>query len=122
MYPGSHPGRIESAPAGLLAHGDIANTPGADVEKMRVDRLALHMLRMLGHLSRPPAQHRVGLRRPVAGEDVEWLRRPGLAIDLPDDVEQMRIHLGRLVEPPIPAEPVQLIEHRLVIDAVDHES
>ena len=45
----------------------------------------------------------------------------GFAIDFPDDVEQMRVHLGRLVEPPIPAEPVQFIEHRLVIDAVDHK-
>src|SRR3984957_7698460 len=108
MDPRSHPGRIESDPAGLLAHGDIANAPGADVEKMRADRLALHVDRMLGHLSRPPAQHRVGLRRPVAGEDVDWLRRPGLAIDLPDDVEQVRVHFVRLFYLPIPTEPVQL--------------
>src|SRR4029077_17740161 len=96
-------GRIESDPAGLRAHGDIANTPGADVEKMRVNRLALHMRRMLGHLSRPPAQHRVGLRRTVAGENVDRLGRPGLAIDLPDDVEEMRVHLRWLVAPPVPA-------------------
>ena len=94
---------------------------GADVEEMRVDRLALHMLRMFGHLARPPAQHRVGLRRAVGGENVDRLRRAQFAIDLPDDVEQMRVHLGRLVEPPVAAEPVQLVEHRLIVDAVDHE-
>ena len=121
MHPRGVAGRVEAHAAGLRAHGDVANARRADVEKMRVDRLALHMLRMLGHLSRPPAQHRVGLRRTIAGQDVDRLGRPGLAIDLPDDVEEVRVHLGRLVEPPIPAEPVQFIEHRLVIDAVDHE-
>ena len=121
MHPRGVAGRVEADATGLGAHGDVANAPRANVEKMRVDRLALHVLRMLGHLSRTPAQHCVGLRRTVAGQDVDRLGRPGLAINLPDDVEEVRVHLGRLVEPPIPAEPVQLIEHRLVIDAVDHE-
>ena len=88
---------------------------------MGVDRLAFHVLRMLGHLARPPAQHRVGLRRAVGGENVDRLRRSRLAIDLPDDVEQVGVHLGRLVEPPVATEPVELVEDALVIDAVDHE-
>ena len=61
------------------------------------------------------------MRRPVCGENVDRLRRPGFAINFPDDVEEMRVHLGRLVEPPIPAEIVELIERPRVIDAIDHE-
>ena len=45
---------------------------------------------------------------------------PGFAVDLPDDVEQLGVHLGRFVEPPVAQEPVQLLQHRLIVDAVDH--
>src|SRR4029453_1239560 len=41
-----------------------------------------------------------------------------LAIDLRNDVEQLRIHLGRFVGAPIAQEPVQLLERFLVIAPV----
>ena len=121
MHPGRDAGRVKADAAVLHAHGDVADARGADVDEMGVDRLAFHVLRMFGHLPRPAAQHGVRLRRAVCRKNVDRLCRPRLAVDLPDDVEQVGVHLGRLVEPPVAAEPVQLVENRLVIDAVDHE-
>ncbi len=120
MHP-CHAGRVEADAALLHSHRDVADAVRTDVLEMRVDGAAFHVLRMLCDLPRAPSQHRVRLWRPVAGKDLDRLSRSQLAIDLPDDVEQVRVHLGRLVDPPVPHEPVELIEHRLVVDPVDHK-
>ena len=57
--------RIEPHAALLHPHRDVADAPGTDVLEVGVDRLAFHVLRMLGDLPRPSPQHRVGLGRTV---------------------------------------------------------
>ena len=71
---GVAPVGIEADAAFLHPHRDVADARRADVEEMRVDRLAFHVLGVFGDLARAPAQHRVGLRRTVAGENVDRLR------------------------------------------------
>ena len=46
---------------------------------------------------------------------------PGLALNLPGDVEQARIHFGRLVKPPVPQGPVELVERLADIAAITPE-
>src|SRR3712207_7308302 len=41
------------------------------------------------------------LFRSVGRSHIDRLPCTDLAIDLPDDIEQARVHLGRLIEPPI---------------------
>ena len=60
------------------------------------------------------------LRRAIGGKHVDRLLRPGFAVDLPEDVEQLGVHLDLFVEPPVPHEPVQLLQRRRVVHAVDH--
>jgi hypothetical protein len=63
----------------------------------------------------------VGSRRPVGGDDPDRLARADLAIYLPDDVEELRLHPGLFVQPPVPEQPVQLLEGVLVVIAVPLE-
>ena len=120
MHPGRRAGRVESHAPRLHAHRDVTDARRADVDEMGVDRLAFHMLGILGDLMRAAAKHGVGPRRTVAGQNVDRLRRTQLAVDLPDDVEEVRVHFCRLVEPPIAHEPVQLVEDRGIVNAIHH--
>ena len=120
MHPGRRSCRVKSHAPRLHAHGDVTDARRADIDEMGVDRLAFHMLGILGDLMRAAAKHRVGLRRTVAGQNVDWLSRTRLAVDLPNDVEEVRIHFCRLVEPPVAHEPVQLVEDRGIVNAIDH--
>jgi len=42
----------------------------------------------------------------------------GLALHLPDQIDQMRIHAGLFAAPPVTQEPVELLQRRLVVAAV----
>ena len=86
--------------------------------KIEIEGLAGHVLAELGDRARAPPQHGVGLRRPIGRDDVDRLARPDRAVDLPDDVEEARLHPGRLVGAPVAQEPVQLLEPALVVIAV----
>ena len=121
MHPRRRPDGIEADAARLHPHGDVADRARANVLKMRVYRLALHVLRMFGDLARAPAQHGVGLRRAIARQYVDGLGRPRPAIDLPQNVEQARVHLGGLVEPPVAHEPIELFKFGGIVAAVAAE-
>jgi hypothetical protein len=110
--------RIEADAAVLEAHSDGAHPRHVDVRKVEIERLAGHVLAELGDGARAPPQHGVGLGRPIGRNDVDRLARADRAVDLPDDVEEARLHLGRLVGAPVAQEPVQLLEPALVVIAV----
>ena len=80
------------------------------VRQVEIHRLAEHVLALLGDAVAAFAQHRVRRRRPVGGHDVDVVARARSAIDLPDEVEQPRIHLGRLVAAPVAQEAVDLLQ------------
>jgi len=52
---------------------------------------------------------------------VNRIGRPGRLIDLPQQVEQMRVHIGRTILPPVAEDVVQLLQAVLVVDAVPLE-
>jgi hypothetical protein len=79
------------------------------------------VLAVLGDAAGGAAQHGVGLGRAVGRDHVDGLARIRFAVDLPEDVEQARVHLGRLVHPPVAQEPVELLEPVLVVGAAAAE-
>ena len=89
-------GLIIADPAALHAHADLAQLFDRDAWHRRIHRLAEHVLRSFRHLARAPAQHRVRLGRAIAGiDDDRLIDDAGGMIDLPDHVEEARVHVGR---------------------------
>ncbi len=109
-----HEGRvrvwIEADAATLQAHPDLADSRRGHVGQVEVHRLAEHVLAVLGDGARAAPQHGVSVGRAIGGHDVERLLGAELALHLPDDIEQARVHADRLVGAPIPQGPVQLLE------------
>ncbi|ENN87375.1 hypothetical protein RHSP_26902 [Rhizobium freirei PRF 81] len=61
-------------------------------------------------MGRARAQHLVGARRPEAADHVDEFVRTAFAVGFPDEVEQTRVHLGRLVLAPVAQDTVQLFQ------------
>jgi hypothetical protein len=76
------------------------------------------VLAELRDAARTAAQHRIGFRRAVAADHVDRLGRPDLTIGLPQQIEKMRIHAGRLFLAPVAHEPVELLERGVVVTAI----
>lgn len=85
---------------------------------VEVHRLAEHVLALLGDARRAAAQHGVGGRRAIGGDDVDVVARADGAVDLPHQIEQARVHVGRLVAPPVAQELVDLLEALLIVAPV----
>ena len=106
----------------LHLHGDGAQLGERHVGQEPVHRLAEPVLAVLGDAAASArAQHLVGGRRAVGGDDVDVVVRAGLLVDRPDEVEEMRVHVGRLVLAPVAQEIVHPLQLRLVVDAVPLE-
>ena len=61
---------------------------------------------------------RVGLGRAVGRDDVDRLAGADFLVDHPEEVEEGRVHLGRLLVPPVGEEEVELAQAALVVLAV----
>ena len=105
----------------LQAHGDGAHAAHVDIGQAEIHGLAGHVLAVLRDAARSPPQHGIGLGGPVGREDVDRFPGADLPVDFPDDVEQARVHLGGLVDPPIAQEPIDLVQRVLVVAAVAPE-
>ena len=74
---------------------------------IEVHRLAEAMLAVLGDAARAGAQHLVRGRRAIGGDDVDVVARAALLVDRPDEIEQLRVHLGVFVPPPVAEEVIE---------------
>src|SRR5688500_10778451 len=110
--------RVEADAAGLHAEADGAALREVDTRNEEVECLALHMEAVLGDAVTPFAQPGVGLGRAVAGYDLDGLGRAGLLIDLPHQVEEVRVHLGRVVLADVAQDAVDLCQAVLVVNAM----
>jgi hypothetical protein len=86
-----------------------------DVE---IDRLAEHMLTELGNSVRALAQRRVRGRRAVSTDDPDRRFGSEFVMDLPQKIDQVGVHLGRLILPPVAQKVVDLFQCILVVAAV----
>ena len=75
------------------------------------------MLTVLGDAAAAVAQHGVRLRRAIAADHLNRFLGADLVADLPDQIEEVRIHVGRLLAAPIPQEPIELLQRFIVIAA-----
>ena len=91
-----------------------SGTPGM----IEIHRLAVDVLAELRDAGRARAQHGVGSRRAVSADHLDRLFAADLAIDLPQQVEQMRVHVGLLFLAPVAHEPVELLQRGLVVAAI----
>ena len=128
-WPGAHTGdikmherragfRIITDATALQLHSDGPQFRKLDARDEEIHCPAEHVLALVSLSAACPAQHRVGCRRPVGRDNVDIIAGTRLAIDFPDEIEQARIHFGRLVAPPVPQKPVQLVEAGLIIAAI----
>ena len=111
-------GRIVADAADLHAEADFAEFRQRNAGNVEVHRLAEHVLAVLGDGLGAAAQHGVGVRRAIAADNVDWARGARRLIDLPEQVEQVRVHLLDLVLPPIADEVVQPLQPGLVVNAI----
>ena len=111
-------GRIEADAAALQPQADDAQLSQRHAGNIKIHGVAEHVLAEAGDAVAAPPQHGVGFRRTIAAHDPDRLLRSGLALHLPDQVDQVRIDARFFFAPPIAQEPVELLQRRLVVTAV----
>ena len=120
MHEGRPRGRVVADAAALHPHADLADARHGHSRHGGVHRLAQHMLREFGDRAGARPQHGVGLGRTIGGNDGHDLALgASAAIGLPDHVEQSRVHFDGLVVPPVAQKPVELLQRRRIVLAVD---
>ena len=105
-------GRVVADPAALADEGRVAQLLHRHVGEMHVHRLAEDVAALARLAADGAAQHVVGAARAVAGDDVDRLGRAQLGVHLPDQIDEVGVHLRRLVLAPVAQDPVDLL-HRL---------
>ena len=111
-------GRVEADAAELHLQADRAQLGERHVGNVEVHRLAEHVLAVLGDALRAAAEHAVGRRRAIAAHHLDVIVRSGLLVDLPEQVEQMRVHLDHAVLAPVAQELVERLEAVAVVNAI----
>ena len=111
-------GRVEADAADLHPEADRPQGRQRHAGDEEIHRLAVHVLAVLGNAPRTAAEHAVGLRRAVAAHDVDVIAGAALAVHLPDQIHQLRIHPGRLVFPPVAENVVDLGKAGGIVAAV----
>jgi len=120
MHEGRPRCRVVADAAALHPHADLADVRHGHSRHGGVHRLAQHMLRKFGDRAGARPQHGVGLGRTIGGNDGHDLALgSGAAIGLPDHVEQSRVHFDGLVVSPVAQKPVELLQRRRIVLAVD---
>ena len=88
-------------------------TPGMK----KVHRLAEHVLAELRDAAAAPAQHRIGGGRAIGRNDLDRGAAVDVLVDLPDRVEQPRVHFGLGVVAPVAQEIIELGEPGFIVAA-----
>ncbi len=83
MHEGRSGRRIVADAAALHLEADLAQPLQLDVGDVEIHRLAEHVLALLGDALAAAAQHRIGLRRAVAADDVDVVVRRRRSCRLP---------------------------------------
>src|SRR5262249_52003685 len=110
---------IKTNSAALRAQPRSAQLIERNAGNVEIDRLALRVLAELGDPAGFLAKRRIGGRRTIAAHDPDRLFGPDLPMHLPEEVDQMRVHVGRLVLPPIAQQLIDFGQRLLVVAAVD---
>ncbi len=111
-------GRIETDATALQLEAGEADLLKRHVRNEEVHRMAEHMLAEAGHTGRTAAEHGVGGRGTIGGDDLDRLLAVDVAIDFPEDVEQPTIHRGLFLAAPVAKEVIELLQRVFVVAPV----
>lgn len=75
-----------------------------------VDGLALQVLAVPCHAAGPAAQHLVGLRRPIGGDNLERSGAARFLLNLEKNVEHARVHRHSIVGPEVAQQVIEVVE------------
>ena len=102
MDEGRSRGRVEADAAALQAQARIANLFKRYARDKEIHGVAEHVLAVARHArGTAAAEHGIGGRGAVGGDDLDRLLAVDVAIDLPKDIEQMGIHHGLVLGTPV---------------------
>ncbi len=110
--------RIEADAAALQPQAGEADLLQRHVRNEEVHGVAEHMLAEARHPGRTAAQHGVGGGRAIGGDDLDRLLAVDVAVDFPEDVEQMPVHHGLVLAAPVAEIVIELFQRRFVVAAV----
>ena len=115
-------GRIEADAAALQFEARVADLLERHVRNEEVHRMAEHVLAGARHTGRAAAEHGVGGRGTVGRDDLDRLLAVDVAVNLPQDVEQVTIHRGRFLAAPVAEEVIEFLQRFFVVAPVALES
>ena len=101
VHEGRARGGIKADAAALRPQAGFAQLLERHARNVEVDGLAQHVLAELGDSARTPPQHRVRFGRAVSADDPDRSFAAGLAVDLPQEIDQMRVHRSRFRFAPV---------------------
>ena len=78
-----------------------------------VHGVAEHMLAEARHAGGTAAEHGVGGGGAIGGNDLDRLLAVDVAVDFPEDVEQMAIHHGLVLAAPVAEKVIELFQRLL---------
>ena len=87
-------GRVKADAAALQPEPRGADLLQRHVRNVEIHRVAEHVLAEARHAGRAAAEHGVGGGGAVGGDDLDRFLAVDVAVDFPEDVEQMPIHRG----------------------------
>ena len=110
--------RIESDAAALQAEPGEADLLKRHVRNVEIHGVAQHVLAEARHARRTAAEHGVGGGGAVGGNDLDRLLAVDVAVDFPEDVEQMTIHRGLFLAAPVAEIVIELFQRLFVVTPV----
>src|SRR5262249_21618007 len=111
-------GRIKADASALQPQANLADLFKRNARDEEIHRLTVYMLAELCNPAGASAQHRIGFGRAVAADHLDRLSSAGFAISVPQQIEQMGIHVSLFLAPPVAHEPVELLERTIVIASI----
>ena len=116
-------GRIEADATALQAEPGKADLLQRHARNEEIHGMAQHVLaeaRDAG-MGGAAAEHGVGGGGAIGGDDLDRLLGIDVAIDFPQNIEQVAVHRGLVLRTPVPQEVIELLQRGLVVAAVTLE-
>ena len=111
-------GRIEADAAALQAKPGEADLLQRHVRNEEIHGVAEHVLAEARHAGGAAAEHGVGGGGAIGGDDLDRLLAVDVAVDFPEDVEQVTIHRGLVLAAPVAEIMIELLQRFFVVAAV----
>ena len=110
--------RVEADAAALQAKPRETDLLERHVRNVQVHGVAEHVLAETGHPRRTAAKHGVGGGGAVGGNDLDRFLGVDVAVNFPQDIEQVAIHHGLVLGAPVAKIVIELFQRLLVVASI----